>query len=233
MVTYPTKTFSHYQCFDFAIHPCLLRGAAGVSMNTLSGKNPAWWDQELDPTGKPIRLDVRSAAREVWNDACTQARALLGEPCEAAGLMERSVVQISRYLNRRGLATFSQDTSSLLMCAFCRALRRHVIRLRRIELAPDLSEASERPPTRSCTTEEDCRLDAEKAARQLSARGRQMYKLRHAGFEWKEIAATLNTTDAAARAEFSRELKRARLKLRKKCPTKTDPRDSSDSITLT
>jgi DNA-directed RNA polymerase specialized sigma24 family protein len=183
-------------------------------MNTLSGKNPAWWDQELDPTGKPIRLDVRSAAREVWNDACTQARSLLGEPCEAAGLMERSVVQISRYLNRRGVATFSQDTSSLLMCAFCRALRRHVVKLRRIELAPDLSEASERPPTRSCTTEEDCRLDAEKAARQLSARGRQMYKLRHAGFEWREIAQKLSTTDAAARAEFSRELKRARMKMK-------------------
>jgi DNA-directed RNA polymerase specialized sigma24 family protein len=205
----------------------LLRGATGVSMTTLSGKNPAWWDQELDPTGKPIRLDVRSAAREVWNDACTQARALLGEPCEAAGLMERSVVQISRYLNRRGLATFSQDTSSLLMCAFCRALRRHVVRLRRIELAPDLSEASERPPTRSCTTEEDCRLDAEKAARQLSARGRQMYKLRHAGFEWREIAQKLSTTDAAARAEFSRELKRAKLKLRKKHQPRAEPRDQN------
>jgi len=198
-------------------------------MNTLSGKNPVWWDQELDPTGKPIRLDVRSAAREVWNDACNQTRALLGEPCEAAGLMERSVVQISRYLNRRGVATFSQDTSSLLMCAFCRALRRHVVKLRRIELAPDLSETSARPPTRSCTSEEDCRLDAEKAARQLSARGRQMYKLRHAGFEWREIAQKLSTTDAAARAEFSRELKRARLKLTKKSPTKTDSRDRKDS----
>jgi hypothetical protein len=88
--------------------------------------------------------------------------------------MERSVVQISRCLNRCGVATFSQDTSSLLMCAFCRALRRYVVRLRRIDLAPDLSEASERPPIRSCTTEEDCRLDAENAARQLSARGRQM-----------------------------------------------------------
>ena len=196
-------------------------------MNSLSGKNPAWWDQELDPTGKPIRLDVRSAAREVWNDACTQARALLGEPCEAAGIMERSVVQISRYLNRRGVAAFSQDTSSLLMCAFCRALRRHVVRLRRIELAPDLSEASERPPTRSCTTEEDCRLDAEKAARQLSARGRQMYELRHAGFEWREIAQKLSITDAAARAEFSRELKRAKLKLRKKHQPRAEPRDQN------
>jgi hypothetical protein len=196
-------------------------------MTTVSSKSPIWWDQELDPTGKPIRLDVRSAAREVWKDACNQTRALLGEPCEAAGLMERSVVQISRYLNRRGVATFSQDTSSLLMCAFCRALRRHVVKLRRIELAPDLNEALKRPPTRSCTTEEDCRLDAEKAARQLSARGRQMYELRHAGFEWREIAQKLSTTDAAARAEFSRELKRARLKLKKKYQPRAEARDQN------
>jgi DNA-directed RNA polymerase specialized sigma24 family protein len=208
----------------------LVRGATGVCMNTLSGKNPAWWDQELDPTGKPIRLDVRSAAREVWNDACTQARALLGEPCEAASLMERSVVQISRYLNRRGVATSSQDTSSLLMCAFCRALRRHVVRLRRIELAPDLSEASERPPTRSCTTKEDCRLDAEKAALHLSERGRQMYELRHEGFEWKEIAQILNTTDAAARAEFSRELKRARRKMMNRRLSSADSSDQNGCI---
>jgi hypothetical protein len=191
-------------------------------MTIVSSKSPVWWDRELDPTGKPIRLDVRSAAREVWKDACNQTRALLGEPCEAAGLMERSVVQISRYLNRRGMATFSQDTSGLLMCAFCRALRRHVVKLRRIELAPDLSEASERPPTRSCTTEEDCRLDAEKAARQLTQRGRRMYELRSAGFEWKEIAKLLTTTDAAARAEFSRDLKRARLRMKNKSLSGSD-----------
>jgi DNA-directed RNA polymerase specialized sigma24 family protein len=194
----------------------------GVSMNVLSGNGPLWWDRELDPTGKPIRLDVRSAAREVWDEACRQTRALLGEPCEAAVLMERSVAQISRYLNRRGVPTFSQDTSGLLMCAFCRALRRHVAKLRRIELAPDLNEASERPPTRSCTTEEDCRLDAEKAVRQLSERGRQMYELRHAGFEWREIAQTLKTTDAAARAEFSRDLKRARLRMKNKSLSRAD-----------
>jgi hypothetical protein len=184
-------------------------------MTTVSpSKSLVWWDQELDPTGKPIRLDVRSAAREVWNDACTQTRALLGEPCDAAGFMERSVVQISRYLNRRGVPTFSQDTSGLLMCAFCRALSRHVAKLRRIELAPDLSQASERPPTRSCTTEEDCRLDAEKAVRQLSKRGRQMYELRHEGYEWREIAQILKTTNSAARAEFSRELRLAKLKMK-------------------
>jgi hypothetical protein len=185
-------------------------------MNTLSGKGPLWWDRELDPTGKPIRLDVRSAAREVWNDACNQTRSLLGEPCEAAGLMERSVVQVSRYLNRRGLPMFSQDTSGILMCAFCRALRRTVAKLRRIELADDVNALSQTHSPHSCTSKEDCRLDAEKATRQFSERGRKMYKLPDAGFEWKEIAATLNTTDAAARAEFSRELKRARLKVKNK-----------------
>jgi hypothetical protein len=194
----------------------LLRSATGVSMNTLSGKGPLWWDRELDPTGKPIRLDVRSAAREVWNDACNQTRALLGEPCEAAGLMERSVVQVSRYLNRRGLPMFSQDTGGILMCAFCRALRRTVVKLRRIELADDVATLSKTHSPHSCTSKEDCHLDAEKATRQLSERGRKMYKLRDAGFEWKEIATILNMTDAAARAEFSRELKRARIKMKNK-----------------
>jgi hypothetical protein len=37
-----------------------------------------------------------------------------------------------------------------------------------------------------------------------------MLELRKVGFEWKEIAAVLKTTDCAARAEFSREVKKAR-----------------------
>jgi hypothetical protein len=197
-------------------------------MNILSGKSPVWWDQELDPIGKPIRLDVRSAARDLWKDACTRTQAVLGEPCEAAGLMERSVAQISRYLNRRGVDFFSQDTNGLLMCAFSRALRRHAAKLRRIELAHDLSEISQPVPSRSCTSEEDCRLDAEKAVRQLSERARQMYELRNAGFEWSEIAQKLKITDAAARAEYSRELKRARQKLKDKVLSKAESRDPKE-----
>jgi hypothetical protein len=201
-------------------------------MNTLSGKGPLWWDRELDPTGKPIRLDVRSAAREVWNDACTQTRALLGEPCEAAGLMERSVVQISRYLNRRALPMFSQDTSGLLMCAFCRALRRYEARHQRVELAENPEELSAPDAGKHCTSKADCGLDAKKAASQLSQRGRKMYELRKAGFGWKEVAHMLNTTAGAARAEYSRELKRARLKLRnqqKSRVSRTRPCDGGKS----
>jgi hypothetical protein len=48
-----------------------------------------------------------------------------------------------------------------------------------------------------------------------------MYGLRHAGFEWREIAEKLNITDAAARAEFSRELKRARLKMKNEAAIKS------------
>jgi transcriptional regulator len=49
-----------------------------------------------------------------------------------------------------------------------------------------------------------------------------MYELRRAGFEWREIAQTLKTTDAAARAEFSRDLKRARLRMKNKSLSRVD-----------
>ena len=39
---------------------------------------------------------------------------------------------------------------------------------------------------------------------------RIMLHLRTVGFDWKEIAAALKTTDCAARAEFSREIRRLR-----------------------
>jgi hypothetical protein len=184
-------------------------------MSTLSSKGPFWWDRELDSTGKPIRMDVRAAAGEIWEKACQQTRALLGEPCESGGLMERSVTQISRYLDRRAVTLSPENTGRLLMFAFRRGLRRHAAKLRRLQLGGDINEASTSPSVRSCTSKEDCRLDAEKAARYLCKRARKMYELRNAGFEWKEIAEMLNTTDAAARAEFSRELKRAKHKLKR------------------
>jgi hypothetical protein len=184
-----------------------------VSMDGLSSsKGPFWWDRDFDASGKPIRADVRVVAREIWNDACQQARALLGEPCEASGLMETSVLHISRYVDRRAESVSAQDIKALLMCAFGRGLRRRARKLRRIHLAGSLSDIAALH-ARSCIGQEDFRLDADKAARQLSKRGRKMYELRHAGFEWKEIAKLLNTTDAAARTEFSRELRNAKRRL--------------------
>ena len=183
-------------------------------MATCPGKSPLWWDRALDPTGNPIRADVRAAAQEVWAKACKMADTVLGDAGEAAALMERSVAQISRYLDRIGAAVCAQNAAGLLMCGFARSLRRRATKLRRIELVGNISEFAERRPAPSCTTKEDCRMDAEKASRQLSKRGRTMLGLRSAGFEWKEIGQILNTTDTAARAEFSREVKRAGRKAR-------------------
>jgi hypothetical protein len=187
-------------------------------MATPSGRRFSWWDRELDHTGRLIRADVRTAAHEIWGQACDRVQALLGDTSDAAGLMEKSVAQVSRYLDRIGSAPFAENANGLLVSAFCRALRRYASKLRRIELVGDLSEFKEQTPARSCSTKEDCRLDAEKAARHLSHRGRMMLEFRRVGFEWKEIAEILKMTDTAARAEFSRELKRARLQVRNKCP---------------
>jgi DNA-directed RNA polymerase specialized sigma24 family protein len=173
---------------------------------------PFWWDREYDYSGKPIRADVRAAAHEVWRQACDRVQAILGDTSDAAGLMERSVSQVSRYLDRIGSAPFAESRNGLLIRAFCRALRRYALKLNRIELVGDMNDFLEQLPGRSCASKEDRRLDAEKAIRQLSVTGRTMLELRRVGFEWKEIARILEMTDTAARAEFSRELKRAKLK---------------------
>lgn len=182
-----------------------------MSMSGFSGNSPIWWDREFDFAGKRLRQDVRDAAQEIWERASARVQAILGDSCDAAGLMETSVSQVSRYLDRTQCERTSDDVAALLMCAFCRCLRRYATKLNRLELLGDLSEFSEPVPSSRCgPSKEDCRIDAEKAARRLSPRGRTMLELRKVGFEWKEIAAVLKTTDCAARAEFSRELRKAR-----------------------
>jgi hypothetical protein len=185
-------------------------------MTALTG-GTLWWDREADSAGRPIRQDVRASAHTLWDQACLRVRTMLGDSSDAAMLMEKSVLQVSRYLDRIG-APPGMDTAGVLMSAFCRALRRHGTKLHRIEFVPDIAEVAEllMPTTTQCTAKEDCLMDAEKAARRLSPRGRTMLDLRRVGFEWKEIGQILNMSDCAARAEFSRELKRASVKIQQK-----------------
>jgi hypothetical protein len=193
---------------------CAFWGAPLTSMSTLSDRTSLWWDRELDSTGRPLRVDVRRAAHEVWGQACLRVQAVLGDSSDAAPLLENSVSQVSRYLDRRGSPLHAEDTSGLLMCALCRAVRRYALKLGRVELVGDFREFYEPlPGGRSCgPSKEDCRLDAEKALRRLSPRARTMLDLRQVGFEWKEIGEFFKTTDCAARTEFSRELKKARIR---------------------
>jgi DNA-directed RNA polymerase specialized sigma24 family protein len=193
----------------------------------------SWWDRDVDSEGNPIRADVRSAARDLWDYACEQARTFLGDASEAPELMETSVLQVSRYLDRRAAPLFESDARALLVCAFYRGLRRTVLKLRRLELTADLSTLPTPRPGRSCPSKEDCRLDAEKVLRKLSDRARQMFDFRKDGYDWEEVAAILNTSDGAARAEYSRELKRLKMRLANKRGRKAESPGPQDDASPT
>jgi DNA-directed RNA polymerase specialized sigma24 family protein len=170
---------------------------------------PVWWDRELDSSGRQIRADVRAAAHEIWPNACRQARSLLGDVGDAAELMEQSVAQVSQYLDRSSANPFSQNTRGILMCAFCRALRRYAMKLNRLQLVGKSPELSERVRAPSWAALVDLRLDLEKLGCDLSDKGRKMFGLRRRGFDWKEIADALHMSKTAARTAFWREIRRA------------------------
>ena len=166
---------------------------------------------------------MRSAARGLWDYALQQTRTFLGDVADTPELMEDSVLQVSHYLDRPAVPLFEKDASALLVCAFYRRLRRHVAKLRRLELTDDVSSLPAPRPGRSCPSKEDCRLDAERVLHKLSERARKMFRLRDAGYGWEEVAALFDTSDEAARAEFSRELKR----LKNKLANNTTPKSAS------
>jgi hypothetical protein len=97
------------------------------------------WDRDVDQAGRPIRRDVRLAGHEIWDQACQKTRALLDDHGPAAELMENSVAQVSRYLNRIG-APESSEKRGLL--AFCRALQRHRAKSTRLKLVGACVELS-------------------------------------------------------------------------------------------
>lgn len=173
---------------------------------------PLWWDRELDSSGRQIRADVRAAAHEVWPYACRQAQSCLADMSEAAELMEKSVAQVSQYLDRAGADPFSQNTRGILMCAFCRALRRYAMKLNRLQLVGKSTDISERvlAPTWSALVE--LRVDLERLGCHLTDKSRAMLGLRSSGFDWKEIAGALHMSPTAARTAFWREIKRAAAK---------------------
>ncbi len=184
-------------------------------MATPSCKAPPWWDRERDHAGRPIRDDVRMAALEIWPHACARARAVLRDVAEASGLLESAVAQISRYLDRLGAAPFSENTAGLLTVAFFRALGRQAAKLRRWEALGGMGEFAERLSAPNLINMVDLRLDVEKIIRQLSDRGCTIVALKSAGYEWKYIAHLVGTTVSVAKGGFWREVRQARLRVKK------------------
>jgi len=172
-----------------------------------------WWDREIDSGGRPIRADVRLAAHEIWHEACCRTQALTADNAQAADLMERSVTQVSRYLDRRGAPLCSRKMNGLLMLAFSRALQRSVAKLKRLESVGGTSELSNHAIDECWGRQVEAQLDLENMVRRMSERGRTIMALRWAGYEWKEIAQLLGTSVTKARGGFWREIKQARRRL--------------------
>lgn len=171
----------------------------------------SWWDREVDRNGRQIRSDVRSAAHEVWKEACRRTQSLLVDPAQAADVMEDSIAQVSRYLDRIG-APSSSPKNGLLLLAFSRSLRRFAAKSRRLEPAGGAVELSTRAVDHGWSRQVETRLDLENIVRKLSERNSTVLALRAAGCNWEEVAQALGTTVAAVRNGFWREIRDLRRK---------------------
>ena len=169
-----------------------------------------WWDREVDDVGRPIRPDVRLAAQEIWHEACRRTQAILADNAAAAELMECSVAQVSRYLDRHAAPSCEHSMNGLLLLAFSRALKRRAAKVNRIESIGGSSDLANHTVDDSWGRQVDARLDLERIVRHLSDRSSTVLALRWAGFDWKEIAQLLGTSVAVVRNGFWREIKQAR-----------------------
>jgi DNA-directed RNA polymerase specialized sigma24 family protein len=174
-----------------------------------AGKILAWWDRDVDRAGRPIRPDVRLAGHEIWEQVCQRTQALLADQSPAAELMENTVAQVSRYLDRLG-APLSTRKHGLLLVAFCRALRRYAAKSSRLELVGGSGELSNLAEDNTWARQVNARLDFEKIVRQLSEKNAAVLTLRAAEYEWKEIARLFGVSVAAIRNSFWREIGRIR-----------------------
>jgi RNA polymerase sigma factor (sigma-70 family) len=166
---------------------------------------PVWWDREIDREGRSIRRDVREAADAIWENACGRAKAVLGDTTDAAEIMEECVARVSQSLESRQEEPFSQNTVALLWVSFRNSVSNRAAKLRRQEPIAD-SELLEPVAASGSLEAIESRIDLERLVRKLSARSRTILVLRHAGYEWKEIASLLRVTVPTAKSTFRREL---------------------------
>lgn len=170
-----------------------------------------FWNQGIDRDGRVIRADVRESAQEVWTKACCLAGSVLGDSDEAAEIMESCVARVSRYLDRRGRALFTQHTDGLLLVAFRNQLRSHAAKLRRTKPVGHATELAEYDG--AWHEKVDRQLELIDLVRRLSKKNLMILRLRSAGYEWKEVAALLGTTAANAKNGFWRELQQLQSKI--------------------
>lgn len=183
-----------------------------------------WWDREIDEgTGRLLRADVREAGHKVWKRVCLKTREVLGDPGDAADLLEQAVKAISRYLDKNSVPLHSVDPGGLLILACHRSLRRLVRRRWRIEFIGSASELAEILRAPDWRDEIDRRLFLEDLTRQLDVRNRGILRFRIAGYDWNEIGRMLGATASVVRQSFWRDVRKAHIRLlRSGAPRRND-----------
>lgn len=179
----------------------------------LRDRNPGWWDRETDErTGRELRPDVRQAGHQVWQWVCSKAQELLGDPDDAAEILEAAVRTASRYLDTKHVVLHSADHSGLVAVVSYRSLLRLAAKRRLKFIVPtsNLAEVLRAPDWRD---ESDRKLLIDKLARELDPGTRGLLRLRINGFDWKEIGGMVGLTPQAVRRKFWRDVRKAHLRL--------------------
>ena len=125
-----------------------------------------WWDRDADRAGRPIRPDVRAAAHGIWACACRQAESLISDCSQAADIMESTVAQVSRYLDRM-VSSCSHERWKAFYAAFQRALYRRIAKLRRVETWGGTGELSHRAVDRTWAHQVHAHLELDRVVRLL------------------------------------------------------------------
>jgi DNA-directed RNA polymerase specialized sigma24 family protein len=100
------------------------------------------------------------------------------------------------------------------MVAFCRALRRHAAKSKRLRLVVGSDELSNHTRDDTWIRQVDARVDVQSIVRRLNERNGAVLMLRAAEYEWKEIAQLLGVSVAAVRNSFWREVEKIRWSFR-------------------
>ena len=197
---------------------------------------PLWWDKDVDRAGRSIRPDVRDAAHRMWGCVWRRTQFLLSDYGQAAELMETTVAQVSRYLDREQVMLFSRGTDRLLMLAFQRSLYRHAAKLRRVEFLGGTAELSTRAVDLTWPRYVHARLELDQVVRSLSERSRTILALRYAGYTWKESVHFLGGSVSGLRSAFWRDVARVKGKLKTdnlgppECPARSGITVSNDPL---
>lgn len=174
---------------------------------------PLTWFRDFDSSGKPIRADVREAARKKWPHLLAMAKARLGDrDLEIQEIFEQAVAETSSYLDQT-LAPL-QDARGLLVVKFRRQLSTLARRLDRVIVSGSSTDMESLLTSTDWGESADRQLMMEELVRSLSPRNRSVLRLRRAGYNWAEISHMLNCNSSTLRNGFWREVRRVYLEFR-------------------